>query len=462
LADDLRRFLKGAPIVARRTSRAERLIRWCRRNPMVATLTGTVALLLIAAVVTLTAKNASIRREAAAKDDALATARQAVDQMLTRVASDKLSNVALGHPLRESLLEDALKFYEGFLAQSASNAQIREDMAAVLNSMGCIQRELGRFDDGCQSFERSIDLLQPIVDSDPTPPALREKLVATHEALAFTWKINPSDDSGNKADAQYRRTLQMYQELERDWPARRQPAGHCFRHLADLAFKRGDRTQAERYWREAIVSGEDYLKQHPDNIDARSNLCWAFVDLSDALLIPSANGQAEAESILRKGLDHVAIMRKQDPSSAQARQVGAFLRFRLAQSITRTGRVDEATDLFRQGNAEMESLCVEFPWNRRYWEQARDFQQDTTRALQNAQRQEAAAESIERMVDWWQKIGPKLPDDPIPQAELQNCRTELIGLLRSVGHDDRAKSLERASSGKVTPPEAEATKSSRN
>jgi hypothetical protein len=172
--------------------------------------------------------------------------------------------------------------------------------------------------------------LRPIVASDPTPPALQEKLVATHEALAFTWKINPSDDSGNKADAQYRRTLQMYQELERDWPARRQPAGHCFRHMADLAFKRGDRTQAERYWREAIVSGEDYLKQHPDNIDARSNLCWAFVDLSDAILIPSGSGQAEAESILKKGLDHVAIMRKQDPSSAQARQVDAFLHICLA------------------------------------------------------------------------------------------------------------------------------------
>ena len=247
MAEDLRRFLDGAPILARRTSATERLIRWCRRNPTVAALTGAVALLLIAAVLILTVSNADIRREAAAKDAALATARQAVDQMLMRVANDKLSNLPLGHPLREALLEDALKFYDGFLSQSASNAHIREDMAAVLNSMGCIQRELGRFDDACQSFERSIDLLQPIVASDPSPPAIREKLAATHEALAFTWKINPAAESGSEADTQYRRTLQMYQELERDWPARRQPVSHSFRHLADLAFKRGDRTEAERF-----------------------------------------------------------------------------------------------------------------------------------------------------------------------------------------------------------------------
>jgi tetratricopeptide (TPR) repeat protein len=367
------------------------------------------------------------------------------------VANDKLSNLPLGHPLREALLEDALKFYDGFLAQSASNEHIREDMAAVLNSMGCIQRELGRFDDACQSFERSIDLLQPIVANDPSPPAIREKLAATHEALAFTWKINPTAESGSEANAQYRRTLQMYQELERDWPARRQPVSHSYRHLADLAFKRGDRTEAERFWREAITSGEAYLQQNPEKIDARSNLCWACADLSDSILIPFGKSQTDAESILKKGLGHVAIMRKQDPSSTQAREVAAFLHFCLAQCYSRKGQNDDAVGLFRQAIAEIESLCAECPWNEQNWELARYFQRETARMLQSAQRQDAAAESIERMADWLQKIGPKLPADEVPQTEQQHCRTELIGLLRSSGREDRAKALEQASSSETAP-----------
>jgi eukaryotic-like serine/threonine-protein kinase len=48
LAEDLRRFLEDRPIRARRTSSVERMARWARRNPAVASLLGVVAVLLLA------------------------------------------------------------------------------------------------------------------------------------------------------------------------------------------------------------------------------------------------------------------------------------------------------------------------------------------------------------------------------------------------------------------------------
>jgi eukaryotic-like serine/threonine-protein kinase len=46
LADDLQRFVEDRPIRARRVSPAERLARWCRRNPVIAALLGLAAFLL--------------------------------------------------------------------------------------------------------------------------------------------------------------------------------------------------------------------------------------------------------------------------------------------------------------------------------------------------------------------------------------------------------------------------------
>ena len=59
VADDLQRFLEDRPSQARRTSRTERLVRWCRCNPGLATLMSAVALLLL--LVTAVSSTAAIR-----------------------------------------------------------------------------------------------------------------------------------------------------------------------------------------------------------------------------------------------------------------------------------------------------------------------------------------------------------------------------------------------------------------
>jgi serine/threonine protein kinase len=75
LAEDLRRFLADRPIRARRTSGPERLWRWCRRNPAVASLLSTVALLLVVVAIVSTLMAARLNRALGKTQDAEREAR---------------------------------------------------------------------------------------------------------------------------------------------------------------------------------------------------------------------------------------------------------------------------------------------------------------------------------------------------------------------------------------------------
>ncbi|MCA9236843.1 MAG: protein kinase [Planctomycetales bacterium] len=80
MGEDLTRFIADRSILARRSTPLERLRLWCRRSPAVATLTGVVAVLLVAAVAILAVSNTRIRRESAQRKLALQEKTSAVHE----------------------------------------------------------------------------------------------------------------------------------------------------------------------------------------------------------------------------------------------------------------------------------------------------------------------------------------------------------------------------------------------
>jgi len=452
LADDLERFLTDRAIVARRSTRWERFVRWGRRNPLAAGLAAALAGLIVAAVSVLAVSNAQIRRESAAratalqqKDAALATARDAVNQMLTDVASEKFNNVPIAHPLRVSLLKGAQQFYEQLMQLNETDRSLVPEMAQVLYNMASLQRELGQKEDAERSLRRGIEMLSA---TDERDPVLQERTAIMEMDLAYT--IDPMIGSLRTAEvedpaveAQYQRALEHLAKLHQRWPDRLRAYVMYLHYRGDRECKRGDLKQAEQLWREAIVNGEAWLSQQPDDLNTRIGLCRACMAIFSRIPSSATTRAAEAEAVIKKGLAHVEIALQQQPQSSQARDAAAQLNFCLAVCYCRTNRVEGSIPLFNKAAEMIESLCADFPWTPEYWNTMQWFMRDMPTSLKDQRRLDAAQGILRGFSDWVKQVHATIPRDPGPRKSLQQARMHLVKELRSAELHQEADEIVR-------------------
>ena len=178
--------------------------------------------------------------------------------MLVRVADERLTEVPLAQPLRRALLEDALGFYDGFLAQLEGDAGRREQLQAVLLRAREFQWELGRYDEAQRTLEREIALDKSLVASHPNEMKYRQWLAIGEQTLGYLLQTGSPQSDNSESEVHYRRALELFAELDRDWPDHSQPVAFVLRHLAEIALKRGDKAEAERLSRESIRKGEHF------------------------------------------------------------------------------------------------------------------------------------------------------------------------------------------------------------
>src|SRR5262249_20340062 len=127
-AADVQRYLDDEPVQACPPSALYRLRKFARRNK--AALAGAGLVLAASLVGTPVGvwHAARANRARLQADGNLKKAREAVDQLLTRVAGD-LANVPRAEKVRRALLQDALRFYEAFLRENLGEPALRYDVA---------------------------------------------------------------------------------------------------------------------------------------------------------------------------------------------------------------------------------------------------------------------------------------------------------------------------------------------
>ena len=233
-AADVQRYLNDEAVQACPPSVGYQLRKFVRRNKAVLSTVVLVALALMAgtgisiwqAVRATDAEgraNARARAEQKAHEETeearkravanLQKAREAVDQMLTRVAEERVAHIPQMRDIRRALLEDALKFYQGFLQQQSTDPSIRAEAGMAYFRVGDISRFLyGDTARAKEPFVLAITLLKQAVVDFPAIPEYREKLGRSYNGLGYCLRHAGRPE---EAEQEHRRALDQYEQLER-------------------------------------------------------------------------------------------------------------------------------------------------------------------------------------------------------------------------------------------------------
>ncbi len=343
LAEDIRRYLRDEPIIARPTSRAYQIRKFAKRNKGIVAGVAAVFVILIAGIIgvsiaflraTKAEKTALLSSEESRR---LAVKATAVSNFLQEMLSSADPAQSLGrevtvlHVLEEAAkkidsgmlkdqpeLESELQATVGttYLAlgryaeaepplraaletRKALHQGAHRDIATSLDQLGSVVLNLGRHAEATALHRQTLDMLRQLHG---------ERHVEVASAMQSYAAVLRAQGKYNEAEPLYRKALEIRRELLGEDHL---DVAQSINSLGLLLQNKNDYAGAEKYFREALAMRRKLLGDpHPVVADALNNL---------ANLLHLRNNDEEAEALLKEALEmRKRLLGSRHPQIAQS------------------------------------------------------------------------------------------------------------------------------------------------
>jgi eukaryotic-like serine/threonine-protein kinase len=355
LAHDLRSYLTGLPVSARKGTFRYRAAKFIGRNKLALGATAAVALLAIAGILAIVreARIASSQRALAERrfDDVRALA----NSLLFDV-HDAIQDLPGTTPARKLLVERALRYLDGLSSQAGNDESLKVETAAAYEKIGDVQgnpyvANLGDTKGALQSYQHALDIRQALHQSASTNQL---GIVADQEKIGLC-KLDMSNQKAALDD--FRAAVRISEDLARTspGPAAEDALAGAYFQLAVGLHEIGDYPAAlETYQKAAAIRLSQTSESAPVRARIQTRLAGTYGRMSGALF--ELHDLQQAIATQSKGLQIMEGLSQSDPQSATYREFVAEGHYWVGYYLAKNQESAKSRQHFQAALAEFTGL----------------------------------------------------------------------------------------------------------
>jgi non-specific serine/threonine protein kinase/serine/threonine-protein kinase len=319
-SEDIRRYLEGLPVIARKDTFAYRAAKFVGRHKVGVASAALVVLAIIAGLTTTIWQAMIARAERAKAERRFNDVRKLANSNLFEL-HDAIANLPGSTPARELLVKRAVEYLDSLAQESQGDASLQRELVAAYLKVGNVQ--------GNPSNANLGD----------TAGALE----SYRKALAIAVRLTASDPS----DARARRFIGVVSEK-----------------MCDVQGATGDIAGAVESQRRSISIFKEIADAAPSNAEARQSLAISHVKLGDVLGNANFNNAGDAAGAMqsyRSSADLLEALHAADPANPKTRRLLGLIYERLGTMLEAGGKLDEALETYLKSRAIRVPLAADFP-----------------------------------------------------------------------------------------------------
>ncbi len=441
LAEDLRRYLEGRPVTARKGSFRYRALKFIRRNKVSA---AAAAAALLAA----TAGLAGILWQAGVAQAARFRAERRLQEVrkLTHFLlfdfHDAVQKLPGSTPIQQMLVERALGHLDSLAAEAGGDADFQWELTEAYTRFGDLQGNpyqpnLGDAAGALASYQKALRIAQRLERASPGDLRFARALARVH---AHTGDVLFLLRRMDQATAESRRSVAILEgalaRAPRDAETRMELAA-AYEGLGDqLGQGLSDRAAALQCYRKSLAHWTEASRLDPANLRARRAPAGLNMKIGDALADQDARAALEH---YRAGLAILEALPEAERGSVPVRRLGASIQRRMADSLWQLEDARAALEAYRKAAETLAALAELDPANSRAQFDLAVTLSDAGQLLEADNDDAGALRSYGQVADILERLLKGDPENASWQAYHAEILVRIGGLLVKTGQPEEAR-----------------------